>query len=269
MEPLAGQLHETLELLDQAYREGKCGTQLMVECGELYEMVDLLGELHLRKLSSITKFVTEDTPLWFQSCEEFYAKLYLMVYTAMEKSRQQQPPLKLNGVPIDPQCPLNIIDTTTASKMTILLHNDNETLAKYPPSSLYRVQGIAPKITELEIYYESQCSLLHETYLSSYDEILDSKGEWEKVDMIREKVVFIIGLCGNPSLSPLKESLMRLDVCVSNLLSYQERLASNCTQYRNNVLKWFMVAVQLKDNMLKSYNLSNAHQKSGYISSVF
>lgn len=273
MDSLSTQLHDTLCLLDQVYREGGCGILLMTRVGELYDVVDSLGELHCLKLKSVTQFITEKTPQWFQECETFYCQLYLMVYSAMEKSRnihqQQLPPLKMNGVPIDPQCPLNMIDPTPYSKMTILLHNDNETLAKYPPSSLYSITGIGPKIADLETYYENQCSRLYTNYLSHYDEIQTNIKEWNMIEIIREKVTSILIMCGTLVLQPLKESLRELEKKVIELMTYQRTLEENCTSYRNNVLKWFMVGVQLKDNMLKSYNLTHAHQKSSYIGPVF
>jgi hypothetical protein len=272
---LSTRLHDVLALLDQIHRGGGCGTQLVVQFGELYECVHALCELHSQKVKSVGEFITEKTPQWFQGCEEFYTHLYLMVYTAMEPTRrgphQQQPPMKPNGVPIDPQCPLNMIDTTPAPRMTISLHNDNEAVTKYPPSSLYKIDGIYTKVGEVEAYYEEQCSRLHSTYLSHYDEIQKNTTEWNVVDTIRGKVAALLLLCrdGGDTLLPLLSPLSAIDRHVTQLMSHQKTLEDNCTPYRNNVLKWFMVGVQLKDNMLKSYNLTHTHQKTEYINSVF
>ena len=114
--------------------------------------------------------------------------------------------------------------------------------------------------------------------LSSADLLQDDEAERSEADDIRKKVFLIKCIMRELPASSSKDMSLReelgvsLDSLVEGIekeVATQDKMREACVGHRDNVLAKFMVSVQLKDNMLRSYNLTRAHQKSEYISPIF
>jgi hypothetical protein len=195
-----------------------------------------------------------------------------------------------SSVALDPQSALNIVECEpphektmalgNESSLKIKLHNDNEALLKYPPSLLYQVPNIEQVVQSLEKYYEKECELIHVGYAGKLveihqqpllectvtrqllDQITVIEDAWLSVepvlgerlpDLINEIKERTAGLCRHPPLV--------------NGIKQQQR--SQCKTFEANVHAKFLCCVQLKDNMLRSYNLTRLQQRTGVVAAVF
>lgn len=301
---LEKQLSLVLASADEAQRDCLCGPLLMSLYGELRCTVQTYVTQQRLNAVSIEAFVRHSVQHQFGQCTQTYTAMYAHVYEAMERAKNRKDvfgPLsgggrngiKQSSIPLDPQSALNVVECgDPASTIHITLHNDNEAVLKFPPSSLYRVPDIDKTVQSLENFYDKQCDVIHVDYLGrALGDVQQQYVEQDRLTVAIERLVqndIAPTIQSLPSynnsnsnsnendndnvsfsLSLLLDTTRQLlePLLPLNLLLAEQRL--NCQTYADNVHNKFMVAVQLKDNMLRPYNLTRLHQQTNAIGSIF
>jgi hypothetical protein len=308
---LESTLNELLALVDTLHRTGQCGEHLLLLYANLRQSLHSYVAHQRSSAAAIETFVKKTAMRQFQQCTNAYTSMYCQMYEAMHQAKhgsgagdhvpsvaddddvsplsrllgssgRKAPVIKPSSVPLDPQSALHIIQC--GPTVTMVMHNDNETLLKFPPSTLFNNGGIVVReaVEKLEAYYDGQCDAIYDGVVAHYDDILGQTVEEARLTaMVIDAVGAIeLHICcdlmprlallldrvihdGDGDVSQLyektKDAINWPSLAKINTLIAEQRV--NCRPYVDNVHAKFMVAVQLKDNMLRPYDLTRLRQQ--------
>lgn len=288
---LDGELRRVLALADAAQRDAQCGPALMLLCGELRHATRTYIALQRQNATAVESFVHLSVHHQFPQCTQAYTTMYVRVYEAMERAKRARglnpifarssegesgrAPIKQSSVPLDPQSALSVVDCADSGSVCVTMHNDNEAVLKFPPSALYRVPHIEQAVQSLELYYDEQCDAIHLEYLGLLDAIRQQHVAQDCMTTSLGDIVDRIQLAvaalpaASEATTAMAQAAQQLKEPVARLNQLLGAQRANCETYADNVHAKFMVAVQLKDNMLRPYNLTRLHQQSDAIGSIF
>jgi hypothetical protein len=301
-------LREVLDLVDRAQRRAQCGPQMQLHYSALRRLVQEYVTLQRENQAAMEHFVSESLRL-FAHCEQVYAVMYATVCEALRGSASglnSSTPTTGGGsggavpgkqshskqVALDPQSALNIVECvddnnnngTTPSPLKIKLHNDNEALLKYPPSALYKVPHIEQVVHSLELYYDKECDAVHGHYAGLLDQIRQQPLLESVVTRQLQDHVALIGeawllvprpveqveeRAADDPVTLLRQQTGTLTQHLDTINAIREEQRCNCLIYEQNVHAKFMCCAQLKDNMLRPYNLTRLQQRTGVVAAIF
>jgi hypothetical protein len=265
-------LSQALTQLDIVHRASLCGPQLMLLYGELRQSTRDYITLQRTSAQSIEMFVHASIQQ-FNQCPHVYTAMYSRVYQALDRSKRPAG-IKQSGIPLDPQSALNVVEC--GPTVRIELHNDNETLLKFPPSSLYRVPDIEPVVHAVESFYDKQCAAVHVDYAGKLRDIRAQVAEEVRltsdVGNLLSQIELALGQLPEWGKDARLGDLLQQTRRINGLSEINHALGEqreNCETYLHNVHAKFMVATQLRDNMLRPYDLTRLHQQSETMGSIF
>lgn len=291
------QLRQVLTRLDTVHRAGHCGPQTMALYGEMRHAV--LGYVaHQRDNAAVIEAFVQASLAQFAQCTTTYTSLYAQVYEAMDRAKRSKlsdmmgdgntkPAIKQSSVPLDPQSALNVVECGTrdgrdmqqddsgAPTVYIKLHNDNETLLKFPPSSLYRVPHIGQTVRQVDATFDKHCEVIHGDYMTQLHQIrAQVVSEASLTTLVSDAIAscraaVTISHEASGALDELYDMARRINALMVSLNALLGEQRLNCETYAANVHAKFMVPVQLYDNMLRPYNLTRLHQQTEHVSSLF
>lgn len=289
-------LHQVLELVDMAQRRAQCGPQMQLHYSALRRLVHEYVTLQRENQIAMDHFFSESLRL-FAHCEQVYAIMYASVCEALRGSSASPAVMATGGagkqshgkqshVALDPQSALNIVECGD-DDLKIKMHNDNETLLKYPTSALYKVPHVEQVVQSLELYYDKECDAVHGHYVGLLGQIrqqslLESvvtRQLQDHVTMIGEAWLLVPPVehgeeqqrqVGSLTLlQQIQQQTSTLTQHLETINAIREEQRRNCSTYEQNVHAKFMCCAQLKDNMLRPYNLTRLQQRTGVVAAIF
>ena len=256
MQQLLEDNKEKLSLLqshiDFLYRKGECGDLLQCQVSKLKMSYNNFMVHHRDSHQLLAEWVS-NTIVLYHECEAMYQGIYISFYTASNNSHQTV--LKPSAVPIDPESALNIIDYDESIRIT--LHNDNETLMKFPQTYLQNIKTVDSLSKDIDNYYEMKC-LIIDGHVERYREICNTI---ENNTIIMKDINLYLSQIGS---GLLNEEFSRNLYSINNLQN-EEKL--NCLSHLDNLMAKMLVVSQLKDRLFRAYNLTKT-QKISTVKSV-
>ena len=285
LEVMLTELHAALATVDRLQRTARCGPSLALHYCEVRRAVLQYVATQRAHQTAVDEFVVESVRL-FRQCEEVYAALYVAVYEALDRNARrrqtsgvERASIKASSVPIDPQSALNVVECGDAAdgRLYVTLHNDNETLLKFPPSALFRQEGIGATVDAIEAFYARQCEAIHVTYMARLHTIrAHSREQTELAASLADAVRLACVALRASTLEEEEAEEAEVYAQTERLVEYsasvnaeQATKRANCELFQANVHAKFLVCAQLMDNMLRPYHLTRLHQASATVDSVF
>lgn len=261
MHHLLSECKSALSILEQEadvlHREGKCGDFFMCQVSKLTHHFRQLVEYHQSLDTALIQWITDSMTL-FTECEIVYRNIYLSVYTALDRKRyhanEQPPNLRPTGVPIDPNCALQITEHQQDTK--IILYNDNESLFKFPHASPLN-QFL---VEQIENYYTEFCKKI-----ASHTQLYLTLCQTEETLVSIMKEIYLIRLDLEKRLTKTEQFSNKVTT-LNNLLSTRKM---NCRVFTDNLMAKMTVVAQLKDNLLRTYYYTTTRNRHDRLQSIF
>jgi hypothetical protein len=252
------------EHIDSLHYRGQCGDQLLCNIASMKEKhIDFISH-HEKLHESLAQWVEESVAL-FPQCTLLYQKIFMQLYSLLERPRQSNestPILKISSVPFDPQSALNITEYDT--DIHISIYNDNETLFKFPPSHLYNVKNVESTLSSIEDDYKKGCQSIY-THIDKY-EILTAPNTMQEQIVIFEKIITqSIDIKISDKLDELIDHYIQ---SLNIITETHQQEKTNCLVYIDNLMAKMTCVSQLKDNLLRSYHYTKT-QRISQVRSIF
>ena len=257
-------LANILSVLDELSRASLSFPSLTIKVCELKLATQDFIEEEQRLDDRLSGYIQECL-LLFPRCDVIYKTLYLKMFHAMDRSRSYQAfqytAKAASSVPIDPNSSLNVIQ---CDPVECILYNDNENLMKLPIAPLWEVPFFEQRLAAVEEYYDEEAAKIYNFSERFEQECAQLEEKTQPLIDCLRGVMLSLG-----DASPLIKPLTNLSIVVERVVECRGKEREHSKTYVENVLAKFMVVVQLRDVMLRSYELTRAHQRNEEIETIF